>query len=82
MNNLFFLPIGIGVWIEKRVGTGVRGIIGYLIIYMIITFGFSLITDGIGSTFINRMFYFFNTYLCLGMLYVIFHYWKRNERND
>jgi predicted Na+-dependent transporter len=85
LESIFFLPIWIGTWIEKRIGKGVKGVkgvISYVTIYFIVTSFLFIITNGIEVWFINQMFSFFNTYLLLGMLYVFFIYWKRSEQKS
>ncbi|MDT9027179.1 MULTISPECIES: hypothetical protein [Rossellomorea] len=79
LESIFFLPIWIGTWIQKRVGQGVKGVISYVVIYFIVTTFLFIIMNGIEVWFFDQMFSFFNTYLLLGMLYVIFNYWKRSK---
>ncbi|NMH69332.1 hypothetical protein HF072_11155 [Bacillus sp. RO3] len=82
LESIFFLPIWIGDWIGKRVGKGLKGIISYVVLYLIVTACLSIITDGVKSSRTNLMFHFFNTYLLLGMYYVFLHYWKRSEHKS
>ncbi|WP_282137152.1 hypothetical protein [Rossellomorea aquimaris] len=82
LESIFFLPIWIGTWIEKRIGQGIKGVISYVVIYFIVTTFLFIITNGIEVWGIDQMFSFFNTYLLLGMLYVFFIYWKRVEQKS
>ncbi|WP_201712747.1 hypothetical protein [Rossellomorea arthrocnemi] len=77
LERIFFLPIWIGTWVEKRIGRGVKGVFSYVVIYFIVTSFLFILTNGVDGWWINQMFSFFNTYLLLGMLYVFFDYWKR-----
>lgn len=83
MNNrfsrIFFLPVLAGKWIQRRMGKGVKGVISYVIFYFIVTGLLFIITDEIDTFFIDQMFYFFNTYLLLGMYYVFFYYWRESK---
>ncbi|MGM0852892.1 MAG: hypothetical protein ACQEWI_09835 [Bacillota bacterium] len=81
LESIFFLPIWIGTWIDKRIGQGKKGVFSYVVIYFIVTTFLFIITNGIEGWFINQMFSFFNTYFLLGMLYVFFIYWKKSEQN-
>ncbi|MCA1060553.1 hypothetical protein LCL96_16580 [Rossellomorea aquimaris] len=82
LESVFSLPVWIAKWIENKIGRGVKGVISYVVFYLLVTGFLSIMTDGIGSSFINQMFYILNTYLLLGMCYVFLYYWKKPKKQS
>ncbi|UTE78698.1 hypothetical protein [Rossellomorea sp. KS-H15a] len=80
LESIFFLSVWIGKWIGKRIGREVKGLISFVLIYFIFKLLLSILTDMIGSPFIDQLFYFFNTYLLLGMFYVYAYDWKSSKK--
>lgn len=76
LNEFFFLPIRIGACIRKEAGTGVKGKVSYIFLYLAVTFLLFAALDGVQVWYVGDALYYVNTYLFLGMMYVFFT-WRK-----
>ena len=79
INKFFFLPLLIAEAIQNKVGRGVKGILTYLIVYLILSTILTILSNGINLWFIRVLIpSVIDTYLLLGMIYVFFFIWRNN----
>lgn len=80
INVFFFFPLILGEYIKKRFGIRVKGILAFFIIQQFLTTFVTIMTNGFDIWLIKHFIpSCVQTYLSLGMLYVIFFIW-RNRR--